>query len=79
MLLRQRIQRDPGVSEQRLPVPPGNGPVFRRPLCILAGAGYYLGTNFRELDRFVGPVAVGIMVVIVLLYLWRVATWKPRR
>ena len=47
--------------------------------CILAGAGYYLGTNFRELDRFVGPVAVGIMVVIALLYLWRVATWKPRR
>jgi len=47
--------------------------------CILAGAGYYLGTNFRELDRFVGPVAVGIMVAIVLLYLWRVATWKPRR
>jgi len=46
--------------------------------CILAGAGYYLGTNFRELDRFVGPAAVGIMAVILLLYLWRVATWKPR-
>ena len=47
--------------------------------CILAGAGYYLGMNFRELDRFVGPAAVAIMVVIGLLYLWRVATWKPRR
>jgi len=45
---------------------------------ILAGAGYYLGTNFRELDRFVGPAAIGIMAVILLLYLWRVATWKPR-
>ena len=47
--------------------------------CILAGAGYYLGTNFRELDRFVGPVALVIMVAIVLVYLWRVTTWKPRR
>jgi membrane protein DedA with SNARE-associated domain len=45
---------------------------------ILAGAGYYLGTNFRELDRFVGPAAVGILVVIFVLYLLRVATWKPR-
>lgn len=45
---------------------------------ILAGAGYYLGTNFRELDRFVGPAAIGIMAVIALVYLWRVITWKPR-
>ena len=45
---------------------------------ILAGAGYYLGTNFRELDRFVGPAAIGIMVAIALVYLWRVLTWKPR-
>jgi membrane protein DedA with SNARE-associated domain len=46
--------------------------------CILAGAGYYLGTNFRELDRFVGPAAIGITAAILLLYLWRVATWQPR-
>jgi membrane protein DedA with SNARE-associated domain len=45
---------------------------------ILTGAGYYLGTNFRELDRYVGPAAMAIMVVIVLVYLWRVARWKPR-
>jgi membrane protein DedA with SNARE-associated domain len=45
---------------------------------ILAVAGYYLGTNFRELDRYVGPAAMAIMVVIVLVYLWRVAMWKPR-
>ena len=45
---------------------------------ILAGAGYYLGTNFRELDRFVGPAAIAIMAVIALAYLWRVITWKPR-
>ena len=45
---------------------------------ILAGAGYDLGTNFHELDRFIGPAAIGIMVVIALAYLWRVITWKPR-
>ena len=45
---------------------------------ILAGAGVYLGSRFAELDRYVGPLAVGIMVAIVLGYIWRVATWKPR-
>jgi membrane protein DedA with SNARE-associated domain len=46
--------------------------------CILAGAGYYFGTNFSELDRFVGPAAIGIMAVIALVYLWRVILWTPR-
>ena len=45
---------------------------------VLAGAGYYLGSNFKELDRYVGPVAIGLTVVIVVGYLYRVATWKPR-
>jgi membrane protein DedA with SNARE-associated domain len=45
---------------------------------ILAGAGYYLGANFREMDRYVGPLALVFMVAIGLLYGWRVATWKPK-
>lgn len=45
---------------------------------ILAGAGLYLGSRFAELDRYVGPLAVGIMVLIVIGYIWRIATWKPR-
>jgi membrane protein DedA with SNARE-associated domain len=45
---------------------------------ILAGAGYYLGANFHELDHYVGPVAVAAMVGIAGFYLWRVVTWKPR-
>ncbi|WP_374943928.1 DedA family protein [Sphingomonas sp.] len=44
---------------------------------VLAGAGMVLGTRFRELDRYIGPVSVAIVVVIVVAYLWRVATWKP--
>lgn len=45
---------------------------------VLAGAGYYLGANFKELDRFVGPVAIGLTVIIIVGYFWRMLTWKPR-
>lgn len=45
---------------------------------ILAGAGYYLGAKFREFDAWFGPATVAIMVGIALLYVWRLATWKPR-
>lgn len=44
---------------------------------VLAGAGYYLGANFRELDHYVGPVAAATMVAIVIGYGWRVLKWKP--
>lgn len=44
---------------------------------VLAGAGVLLGSRFRELDRFVGPVAAAVTATIVVAYLWRVATWKP--
>ena len=28
--------------------------------CILTGAGYYLGSNFQMLDRYVGPAALAV-------------------
>ena len=43
---------------------------------VLAWAGLYFGSNFRELDRYVGPVAVGFGVAMAAWYLWRVLTWK---
>lgn len=46
--------------------------------CVLAGAGYYLGSNFAALDRYIGPLAIGSMVAIGGYYLYRVTTWKPR-
>ena len=46
--------------------------------CILAGAGYYLGSNFDQLHAYIGPAAVALTVVIILYYLYRVSTWKPR-
>lgn len=46
---------------------------------LLIGAGYYLGSRFDELERFTGPVAVGTAAIIIGVYLWRVATWRPRK
>jgi membrane protein DedA with SNARE-associated domain len=43
---------------------------------VLIAAGYYLGANFRELDRYVGPIAVAMTAGIVVIYLYRVITWK---
>lgn len=45
---------------------------------MLIGAGYYLGTNFDELERFTGPVALLTGLAMVAVYVWRVFTWKPR-
>lgn len=45
---------------------------------VLAGAGYFLGRNFGELDRFTGPVATATLAVVLAGYLWRVVTWKPK-
>ncbi len=45
---------------------------------VLAGGGVVLGTYFTQLERFVGPAAVAVTVLIVIGYLFRVATWKPR-
>jgi membrane protein DedA with SNARE-associated domain len=44
----------------------------------LIGAGVLLDTQFERVDRYLGPVAIGTFVLIVLVYLYRVATWKPR-
>ena len=45
---------------------------------LLAGAGVLLGSRFDRLDAYVGPVAVGTTVLILVAYGWRVMTWKPR-
>ncbi len=45
---------------------------------LLIGAGFYLGNNFNQIDRFTGPIAIGTGVVMIAVYLWRVVTWKPR-
>ena len=45
---------------------------------FLAYAGFYLGSNFRELDAYIGPATVATIGAVVLLYLWRLLRWRPR-
>ncbi len=42
-------------------------------------AGYALGRNVDDIDRYLGPASTAILVALVLGYLYRVVTWKPGR
>ena len=44
----------------------------------LAGVGYFLGTRFDDIERWLGPISTAIIVLIVLSYLWRLWRWKPK-
>jgi len=44
----------------------------------LAGAGYFLGSQFGDVEKWLGPLSFAVIVLIVLTYLWRVITWKPK-
>lgn len=44
----------------------------------LAVAGYLLGTRFEAVDRVIGPVSTAVILVLFLVYLWRVVTWHRR-
>lgn len=44
----------------------------------LAVAGYLLGAAFTDIDKVLGPLSSAIFIGIVLLYLWRQATWSKR-
>jgi membrane protein DedA with SNARE-associated domain len=45
---------------------------------LLIGAGYYLGSNFDELERYTGPAALATGSILIFVYIWRVFTWRPR-
>jgi membrane protein DedA with SNARE-associated domain len=45
---------------------------------LLVGTGYWLKTSFDAIDHYVGPIVTAFMVVLVLGYIYRVVTWKPR-
>jgi membrane protein DedA with SNARE-associated domain len=44
----------------------------------LAVAGYFLGKEFGEIDRVIGPLSTAVIVLVFLVYLWRVLTWNRR-
>ncbi len=47
-------------------------------IAALAGAGSWFGKQFAEVDRFIGPLALVAIGSIILLYIYRVVTWKPK-
>lgn len=44
----------------------------------LAGAGYFLGSQFGAIEKWLGPLSTAVIALIVITYLWRVLTWKPK-
>jgi membrane protein DedA with SNARE-associated domain len=44
----------------------------------LAGAGYAAGAQFHRIEEIAGPISSGIVVGIVLWYIWRQLTWDRR-
>lgn len=45
----------------------------------LAVAGYMLGTHIERVEEVLGPVSTGVIVAVVVLYVWRQVTWTRRR
>jgi membrane protein DedA with SNARE-associated domain len=45
---------------------------------LLALGGYVLGQNFERIDEWVGPFSSAIVLLIVVTYLYRQATWHRR-
>lgn len=45
---------------------------------ILVSLGYALGATIAEIDHWVAPAVYVTVAGIVLVYIWRVLTWKPR-
>lgn len=44
----------------------------------LAIAGWALGRRFGEIEKILGPLSSGIIIAIVLAYVWRQLTWRKR-
>ncbi len=45
---------------------------------ILASAGYALGSRYDEVNRLLGPVTTAIIILVLIGYGYRVATFKPQ-
>jgi len=45
----------------------------------LAGVGYVLGAKFDDVEKYLGPLSMLVIRLIVASYVWRLATWKPAR
>lgn len=46
---------------------------------VLVTAGYLLHENYHLVESFLDPLTYLVLIAVVLVYLYRVATWKPTR
>jgi membrane protein DedA with SNARE-associated domain len=46
---------------------------------VLASAGYLLGSNFHEVEKYFDPITYIVFGAIIILYLWRVLRQKQRK
>lgn len=44
---------------------------------ILIGAGYFLSSHYDMVETILDPATIIVLGLCVLIYLWRVVTWKP--
>jgi membrane protein DedA with SNARE-associated domain len=44
---------------------------------VLIGAGYVLSSHYDLVEVVLDPATIIVLVLCVLVYLWRVVTWKP--
>jgi membrane protein DedA with SNARE-associated domain len=44
---------------------------------LLAVGGWYLGKNFANIEEILGPVSLAVIMVIIVIYVWRLVTWRP--
>lgn len=47
-------------------------------ITALAGAGNWLGNSFANAERYIGPLILASIAVLIVTYVYRVMTWKPR-
>ena len=44
---------------------------------MLALVGYALGSEYSQLEHWIDPLSIGVVVMIVAIYLWRVIKFRP--
>ncbi|WP_298852365.1 DedA family protein [uncultured Sphingomonas sp.] len=44
----------------------------------LATAGYLLGSHYMDIEDYLGPASLAVILAVLAYYLWRVVSWKPR-
>ena len=45
---------------------------------LLAGAGFALGTQYRDVELIAGPLTTAVIVSVLVWYVWRQLTWRRR-